>query len=133
MGSATDDSGLSKFILFLDENHCRNPYLRHVLEESGILFESHLDHFPPGTEDTVWLPTVGRNGWCLLTTDKRIRKRPLEREALRLNNVRMFYFSTNSVSGAGMGIALRKALPRMRHLASTQLPPSRPQSTNRVM
>jgi hypothetical protein len=116
MGSSADESGIDSFIIFLDENHCRNPHLLQTLADSGTRFESHLNHFEPGTEGTTWLPQIGRHGWCLLTTDKRIRKRPLEREAVRAHAVRMFYFSTNSVSGSEMGSALRHALPRMRQL-----------------
>jgi len=123
MGSSAGESSIDSFIIFLDENHCRNPHLLQTLEDASVRFESHLKHFEPGTEDTAWLPEVGRNGWCLLTTDKRIRKRPLEREAVRVHAIRMFYFSTNSVSGPEMGNALRKALPRMKQLFLQQPPP----------
>ncbi len=123
MGSSAIAGGITRLVIFLDENHCRNPHLRRVLTEAGVQFESHLDHFSPGTEDTAWLPEVGRRGWCLLTTDKRIRRRPLEREAVRTNLVRMFYFSTNTVSGAEMGAALKRALPKMRSLFESIPPP----------
>jgi hypothetical protein len=123
MGSSAIAGGIARLVIFLDENHCRNPHLQRVLNEAGVQFESHLEHFSPGTEDTAWLPEVGRRGWCLLTTDKRIRKRPLEREAVRANFVRMFYFSTNRVSGAEMGAALKRALPKMRSLFESTPPP----------
>jgi hypothetical protein len=102
-------------VIFLDENHCRNRHLIEAIESSGISCEKHLDHFLPGTEDTSWLPEIGRRGWCLLTTDARIRSNFLEREAVRLNNVRMFYFSRNQLAGREMGTALVKALPAMVH------------------
>jgi hypothetical protein len=59
MGSSVGESGIDSFIIFLDENHCRNPHLLQALEEAGVRFESHLNHFEPGTEDTAWLPEVG--------------------------------------------------------------------------
>ena len=70
-----------------------------------------------------WLPVVGRKGWCLLTTDKRMRRRPLERNAIREHRMKMFYFANNDVTGAAMGETLRRALPRMQRLASEQPPP----------
>jgi hypothetical protein len=55
-------------VIFLDENHCRNPHLISAITDAGIRCEKHLDHFPPGTEDTVWLPEIGKRGWCLSDT-----------------------------------------------------------------
>jgi hypothetical protein len=72
----------SPLVLFLDENHCRNRHVISAIEHHGIRWESHLDHFAPGTEDTEWLPELGRRGWALLTTDARIRSNFLEREAV---------------------------------------------------
>jgi hypothetical protein len=44
--------------------------------------EVHDDHFAPDAPDAVWLRVVGERGWVVLTKDERIRRRPLEREAL---------------------------------------------------
>jgi hypothetical protein len=124
MGKPADESSVAiPFVLFLDENHCGNLFLRAALADAEIPFESHLDHFRPGTEDTEWLPEIGKREWCLLTTDKRIRKRPLEREAVRENGVRMFYFASNQASGQQMGETLRRAIPEMQRLAANQPPP----------
>ena len=105
-----------EFCLFIDENHCNNPHVRRVLAEGSVRFESYLDHFEPGVPDTEWLPVVGQRGWALLTTDKRIRTRKLEQQAIRANNIAMFYFSTNNLSGRQLGEALEKALPSMQSL-----------------
>ena len=45
--------------------------LRHAGEEVIAFHE----RFASGTEDSVWLHEVGRNGWILLTKDSRIRYR----------------------------------------------------------
>src|SRR5579875_2129583 len=105
MGDEQGQSSLSEFVLFLDENHCRNPYIIQAIKERGIKCEKHLDHFIPGLEDTKWLPLVAGHGWALLTADARIRTNFLEREAVRNNKVRMFYFSRNNLAGAAMGNA----------------------------
>ena len=123
MGDAQRQSSLGTLVIFLDENHCRNPHLLRVLTEAAISCEKHLDHFPAGTEDKIWLPMIAARGWSLLTTDARIRTNHLERECIRTNGLCMFYFSRNDIAGLQMGVALAKALPRMRSLYATQPPP----------
>ena len=123
MGDAQGQGGVSQFVLFLDENHCRNPHIIEVIAEYGATCEKHLDHFEPGTEDVKWLPVVGERGWCLITTDSRIRRNKLEKEAVRVNGVRMFYFARNQLSGREMGQALKKALPKMEEMVRSQPPP----------
>lgn len=123
MGDEQGQSGVSSLVLFLDENHHRNRHVIEAIEERGITCEKHHNHFAQGTEDTTWLPIIGQYGWCLLTTDARIRTNFLEKEAVRINRVRMFYFSRNDIAGSEMGIALRRALPEIERLASSQPPP----------
>jgi hypothetical protein len=123
MGDEQGQSSVTKLVLFLDENHCRNPHIVEAIEEHGAVCEKHLDYFQAGTEDTEWLPFVGKSGWCLLTTDSRIRRNTLEKRAVHASGVRMFYFSRNQLSGKEMGAALRRALPLMEHLIHIQPPP----------
>ena len=94
-----------------------------AVEKNGFICEKHLDHFAPGTLDTDWLPIIAKRGWALITTDARIRTNLLEREAVRINKVRMFYFSRNNLAGREMGAALERALPEMQHLVDTYRPP----------
>jgi PIN like domain len=112
-----------RFTIFLDENHCNNTRILAVLELAGIPVERHLDHFPRGTPDEDWLPLVGRNGWALITTDKRIRYRSNEKRAVQTHDVRMFYFSTNEMSGQQMATSLEKALPEIQRIYARQKPP----------
>ena len=123
MGDEQGQGSLSKLVLFLDENHCRNPHIIRAIEERGIVCEKHLDHFAVGLEDTKWLPVIAQRGWSLLTTDARIRTNLLEKEAVRANGVRMFYFSRNNLAGIEMGAALRRALPSMEEIVKTVSPP----------
>ena len=123
MGDAEGQSGLASFVVFLDENHCRNPHLLEALATAGVNCQKHHDHFLAGSEDTTWLPVVAKHGWCLLTTDARIRYNSLERQAVRDHGLRMFYFSRNNLGGAEMGRALTKALSAMRKIADNQPPP----------
>lgn len=115
------------FVIFLDENHCRNPHLIAVLEEAEVSYERHLDHFSAGAEDVVWLPEIAKKNWVLLTSDARIRRKSrvnyLELQAVRSNSLRMFYFSRNDSPGAKMGESLRRALPKMRKFCESLQPP----------
>lgn len=53
----------------------------------------------------------------------RIRYNELERQAVKENSVRMFYFSRNNIAGIDMGKSLARALPRMKQLFEIQAPP----------
>ena len=55
-----------------------------ILSEAGLSVETHDSHFSHGTKDVEWLPAVGRNGWFVLSRDKRIRYRPNEQAAVML-------------------------------------------------
>ncbi len=126
MGDEQGQSGITAalpLVLFLDENHCRNRHVISAIEHHGIRWESHLAHFASGTADTVWLPAIGRRGWALLTTDARIRSNLLEREAVRTNLIRMFYFSRNNLAGVEMGLALVRAIPTIVKLFENQPAP----------
>lgn len=49
---------------------------------------------PAGAADTAWLPIVGHAGPVVLTRDKRIRSRPLERQALLAHGVRACFLTS---------------------------------------
>lgn len=101
------------FVLYLDENlqNCR-PILD-ILGQHRVRHVRHVQHFTPGTEDSVWLPFVGQKGWVLLTKDKRIRYNQLEKLAVRRYAVRQFYFSSGNQTGVEMAETLVAALTAM--------------------
>lgn len=110
-------------VIYLDENHCNNKKILAVLAIAKVSVERHLDHFARGTPDEDWLPFVGSQGWVLLTTDKRIRYRSNEKQAVIRHKVRMFYLSKNEMSGQQMASALEKAIPEIQKLCARQPPP----------
>lgn len=61
----------------------------------------------------MWLPFVGRQGWVLLTKDKKIRFNELKKSAIQRNRVREFYFASGNYSGAEMAEILVTALRDM--------------------
>jgi hypothetical protein len=63
--------------------------------------------------DELWLTEAGKNGWIVLTRDKRIRYRKLERDALQAANVRAFVFTGGNVTARETGAILARALRKM--------------------
>jgi hypothetical protein len=112
-GSKHSLSPPEDFVLYLDENLCNSTAILDKLRELGVRFERHLTHFSRGTPDETWLPVVGKNGWVLLTADKRIRYNFLERRALEKNAVREFVFASGNLSGQEMATALESGLGKM--------------------
>src|SRR5208283_2274685 len=78
--------------------------------------------FHPGRR-IPWLPTVGNNGWLLLTKDKRIRFNELEKAAIQRYGVREFYFTSGNYSGAEMAAMLVSALREMARFCRRYDPP----------
>jgi hypothetical protein len=87
-----------------------------VLRQAGLQVEVHDDHFPPDASDADWLRVVGERGWVVLTKDERIRRRPLERDALLAAGVRAFVLTARRMSGADMGQAFARARRPMENL-----------------
>lgn len=59
----------------------------------------------------------------VITKDKLIRKRPIERQALLASGVRAFVFSGGNLSGVEMAESITGALPRiLRLIAKTPAP-----------
>lgn len=84
-----------------------------ALRAAGELVEVHDAHFAPDTQDVTWLPTVGARAWVVLTKDDRIRRHPLELQALEIASVAAFILTARNVTGADMARILIAALPRM--------------------
>lgn len=61
---------------------------------------------------------AGRNGWTVLTRDKRIRHRQLEKIALRSAGVQAVVFTGGNVTMKDTAAILVRALPRLRALAA---------------
>jgi hypothetical protein len=111
-GSAHSQPQPEDFVLYLDENLCNSTAILETLTRVDVRFERHLSRFSRGTPDEAWLPMVGRNGWILLTADKRIRYNFLEKRALAQNSVREFVFASGNLSGNDMAVALEVALAK---------------------
>jgi hypothetical protein len=67
-----------------------------ALRDAGCTVVVHDDRFPANTPDQIWLAEAGRNGWVVVTKDKRIRFRTIEKEAFRAAGVGVFVFAQGS-------------------------------------
>jgi hypothetical protein len=93
--------------------------LSFALLAAGIQTIRGSRHVARGTPDEVWLDECGQRGWTVLTRDKRIRYRVLERTALRAAGVRAFVFTGGNVSLAQTVEAVLRALPAMARIVAT--------------
>jgi len=108
--------------LYLDES-LDGESLATALEQAGAKVIRGSKHFPRGTPDETWLNECGRNGWIVLTRDKRIRYRVLERTALHEAGVKAFVFTGGNVSLKDTVQILVGALGRIGKIARTEPAP----------
>jgi len=84
-----------------------------ALRNAGSKVEVHDDHFAQDATDETWLTVVGKRGWIVLTKDRRIRFRAIERAALINAVVRAFVLTAGDINGAAMAAVFLKALPKI--------------------
>jgi hypothetical protein len=118
-GKQANQPQLSLFTVFyLDENICNCREILSVLDEAKVAYKRHLDIYPRADHpnsvpDEIWLEMVGRNGWAVLTADKRNRYEPLEKAKIIEHKVREFTFASGNFSGADMAEILKDNLRRI--------------------
>lgn len=108
--------------LFLDES-LDSDTVATTLETAGAQVERATKHFPRGTPDEVWLAAAGKNNWIVLTRDKRIRYRQLERKSLEEAGVRAFVFIGGNVTIKDTAKILVTALPRILKISASNAGP----------
>ncbi len=104
---------------FVDENI--GPDLVKGLRLLGYENIEHIhDTFPPGTADEVWLEYVGKNGYVLITKDKKIRKHPKEKAALVKYKIVAFFLGGSQVGGRQIANQIINAWDKMEACAAMQ-------------
>ena len=74
---------------FFDTN--LSPSLVRGLSEFGEDVTHLKEHFREDTPDATWLQSIGQRGWILITRDKAITRKPIERQAIRDHDVGAFF------------------------------------------
>ncbi|MBV9873561.1 MAG: hypothetical protein JO025_02435 [Verrucomicrobia bacterium] len=112
-------------VFFVDRSLGRR-IIPNALRDAGARVEVHDDHFSQDAQDQVWLAEAGTRGWVVLTKDKHLRYRAVEKNALISAKVRAFVLTARGdLSGAEIGQIFVKALPTMRSLCATGSNPFR--------
>lgn len=94
-----------------------------MLREAGAVVEVHADHFEPTSPDEEWLTEAGRRNWVVITRDKRIRFREVERVALQNSKVKAFIVTANRASALEVGGLLVNRLKTMVRIIDTSSGP----------
>lgn len=106
---------------FFDNN--LSPKLAHGFREFGEDVVHLIDVFPPTAQDTDWLPVIGEKGWILVTRDKKIRRRPAELAAYRLNGIGGFVLTGKNIEGWRIVRQLVNRWLKMKELAESTRKP----------
>ncbi len=106
-------------VFFIDRSLGVEP-IRQELINLDLMVEIHDDHFARDEEDRVWLHTVGKRDWVVLTKDQRLRYRPLEISALRASNARVFVLTAGNLRGTEIAAVFLTALPRICRLLNAR-------------
>jgi hypothetical protein len=114
---------LKSYIFFLDENFdCHE--VKTLLENKGVKYRLYSDVVPSncGIDDTEFLPTVGRKGWILITSDVKQRYRTREKEDLKRFGVRHFALPGN-LGAIGMAELLVSCKNKIQQFCREHEPP----------
>ena len=107
---------------FLDRN-LGHTEVANRLRGEGVRVQIHDNHFSHDTPDDVWLPSVGKRGWVILTQDEHILRRLPELVALLQANTFAFVLKAKDLTGKQIGESLVKAVPKMTRLIDSREPP----------
>jgi predicted nuclease of predicted toxin-antitoxin system len=110
------------FVIFLDRS-LGKQVIATTLRSSGFQVEVHDDHFSTDAKDQEWLTDVGREGWVVLTKDKKIKYRKVELAAVIAAHAKVFTLSAGSLQGSEMADIFIKAIPKIKAYVEANIPP----------
>ncbi len=87
---------------FVDRSLARRD-VAEALRREGWLVRTHLEVFGERDQDVTdveWLELCGREGWVVLTMDRRIRYRRAEIAAIRRHRVQAFVLTSGNLTAA---------------------------------
>ena len=94
-----------------------------ALVRAGLELRLHGKLFKPDSPDVEWLPEVARNNWVLFTKDEKIRRRPIEKQALLIPGARSFILTAGKMTGQEMADAFIRRINRIQRIAKNEKPP----------
>jgi hypothetical protein len=107
-------------VFFID--HCLGTEkVAQRLRDAGADARVLVDEgFAEDADDIDWLPVVAAKSWAVLTKDKRIRRRAIEREAINESGAGAFVLAAGGLGGDAIADAFARALPRMIRIWNTR-------------
>lgn len=106
-----------QIVFFIDRALGKN-HVPNALRNVGETVEIHDAHFNQDAFDTDWLPFVARMGWVVLTADKKIVYRHLERLAVEQSKARVFVLVSGNMTGPDMALVFVKAINSIKRFVS---------------
>lgn len=91
--------------------------------DAGVNVEHAGQAFPFGTPDEVWLTACGERDWIVLTRDQRIRRRVLEREAIRKSEASVFALTAGEATAAETAEVVIRLLVKFANMAVSEPKP----------
>jgi hypothetical protein len=120
-GTPQSQEKLPEPLLFFEESLGKK--IAEVLSGRGIRVKTHMEEFPAGTPDDVWIPRCAANGWVIISKDARIRRRPVELHAIRISGARFFYFAYGQAKSQDYAESLSRAYPSIVRAFENRPPP----------
>ena len=81
------------------------------------------EFYKTGTADHIWLKRLGDEGWFAITQDKRLRRRPIENEAIKKYKVGVFVLRGTNMSHWDIILQVIKAWRKIKkYAAETEVP-----------
>jgi hypothetical protein len=92
---------------FVDENDLALGKALAAVHD-GAVYPGHVElpEVPHQTPDDAWLPVIGARGLVVITRDKRIRYRPVERRAWLTHGVRGFVLTGTGSQSTAVSVAI---------------------------
>ena len=101
---------LEPWTFFVDRS-LGGRFVADALRGAGEAVEVHDDHFAADAADQTWLADVGGKAWVVLSKDDRIRRNPVECQALLTAGVAAFFLGRSDLRGDQMATTIVAALP----------------------
>lgn len=117
--SATSGGGPPEPLTFFVDECLGGKALAAALSALGHNVILHREHFAAGTDDVAWLTALyeRRAEWIVLTKDKQIRKRPLEKLALMAAGLRVFALTAGDIGTDAQVAAFVRGLRRIARIS----------------
>lgn len=93
------------------------------MRAAGATVEHAGGAFPRGAQDHVYLAGCGAKGWIVLTRDKRIRRRELEKETLRRHGVGAFALTAGQATAEETAAVVVPLLAKMVNISISEKKP----------